>query len=218
MKNPNKLSHILKRLLFLNGLRVTDLSKLTRVSQPTLQRMITGGIEKPHNSSLEPLAEYFNLTIEQLTGLVPIDWLFFENSIEMGCTKVPLLQWNDICQYLELSEEFSNKTVHFKTIITDANLNRMAFAITLDNSSMEPIFPKGTILIVDPTKQIYDRGYVLVMLNGQSDNIVFKQLLIDGKDKFLKSLNPELKNFMISSLSDNDRILGVLAQSKMDFI
>lgn len=80
---------------------------------------------------------------------------------------------------------------------------------------MDPVFPKNTLLIADPDKSPKDRSYVIAKLSNINTPI-FRQLLIDVKDRYLKALSPDFEQYKMTRLSDNDEILSVVVQAKRD--
>jgi transcriptional regulator with XRE-family HTH domain len=71
-----QLSTILKRLLFKKDMKPVDLARELNMPQPTIHRLVTGKSTRPYKSSLEPIAKYFDVTVDQLIGEDPrlIDW------------------------------------------------------------------------------------------------------------------------------------------------
>jgi len=199
------LSEILNKLLFEKKIRPMDLAREVCVPQPTIHRLITGKCKNPHQSTLLPIANYFNMTVEQLKG---------ENTTYLALTKkndhteIPLIDW------LELHNR-QDKTATFKNKITICNASEHCFSTRMNDSSMEPVFPKDCILIFDPNKQVVDRNYVLVKSN-QTKNFVFRQILIDGEDKFLKTLHPELNR--IKFLTESDQIIANLIEARHVYV
>lgn len=211
----NKLSEVLKRLLFQHDLKVIDLARKTAVPQPTLQRLVAGNSTRPQEKSLVPIAKYFNISLEQLRGEEAI--VGFNRSGEtlqaVGVQQVPMLEWKQVYNWLNNSVE--NSTTLAKTL-TDCEASQRSFALCAKDSSMQPIFPAGTILIFDPEQEIKDRCYVLVKL-AKYDEPVFRQLLLDAEDKFIKPLSPELEQFRVHMLTEEDFICGVLVESKQQY-
>ena len=78
---------------------------------------------------------------------------------------------------------------------------------------MEPRFPEGTVLIIDPAIKPTNRDFAVVHIEGQKAP-TFKQILMDGNTFYLKPLNPDFKPF---PLDMPHRFLGVVVQSRMDF-
>lgn len=89
-------------------------------------------------------------------------------------------------------------------IPTTVPVNRYTFALRVQGDSMEPKFTEGMLLIIEPELSPQHGDYVIVK-NG-SDEAVFKQLVKDGSDFFLKPLNPR---YPIKPLGDCS-IIGVV--------
>ncbi len=53
---------------------------------------------------------------------------------------------------------------------------------------MEPIFPAGAIIVVEPDLEAIPGNYVIVRNGG--GEATFKQLVKDGEDWYLKPVNP----------------------------
>ncbi|AQW29109.1 helix-turn-helix transcriptional regulator [Ralstonia syzygii subsp. celebesensis] len=95
----NQLSRNLTHLMNARGTNPTAVSKDTGVPQPTIHRILRGTSEDPRTSTLEPLADYFNVTVEELrsadltqgqalaTGSTPL--LLKEHREIMGSVAIP---------------------------------------------------------------------------------------------------------------------------------
>ena len=66
------------------------------------------------------------------------------------------------------------------------------YALRVLGDSMEPEFPDGCVIIVDPGHAPRDGSYVVVEYAG---DVFFRQLVIDGERRFLKPLNPKYGAF-----------------------
>jgi SOS-response transcriptional repressor LexA len=213
--DASNISGILRRLLFEHDLKVTDLAKLTKVPQPTLQRLVAGTSARPHEKSLAPIAQYFDISLEQLRGEVPIPSLDRTNETleELGVHRIPILSWLEVEDWLA---ERSSRENEYPTVLTDTPVSSISFALKLEDASMEPLFSIGTTVILDPSKEAKDRYYVLVKLKAHHKPI-FRQLFIDAGDQFIKALSPHLESSRIHLLEDDDRILGVLIEAKQQY-
>jgi len=201
---------VLNRLMFRESLHVMELSRRTGVPQSTLQRITVGAIEKPRSSSLQPIAEYFQVSIEQLKGLEPIPWLYPATPEEMGWTQVPLLSW----ELVTVGKIDSNETQGM--LFTDAKVGKGAFALTMDDASMEPLFPQGTLLVIDREKEPTDRSYVLAQLKPYPQAI-FRQLVLDGPSRYLRPISPDLNKYTMNPMAKEDKIIGVLVQARRNY-
>lgn len=203
MKNT-KISQILNQLMAEKEIRVAELARRVNLPQPTVHRIATGACEHPHLSSLEPIARFFSISVSQLKGHEPIPWLD-------RVSKVPLLIWEQTIVW-PLNQ---NEILHPELIFTDANVSTNAYALKINDDSMDPVFPKNTFLIADPNKQPKDRSYVIAKLSNL-EKPIFRQLLIDAQDRYLKALSPDFDQYKMIYLNNNDNILSTVVQAKRD--
>lgn len=204
------LSNVLKSLLFEKRMKPIDLARKLDIPQPTMHRLVSGRSPNPHKDTLEPIAQYFDISTDQLKGVEPLPDSLFSNSLtQKRVIEIPLLEWKDL-------PNLNNPELEKKNIAAMADLSKECFATAMNDSSMEPQFSKGNILIFDPEKQISDRSYVLVKLR-ESNLYIFRQILVDAEYKFLKPLNPDLTASQMRLLDDKDTIIGALVEARQAY-
>lgn len=205
-----QLGSILKKLLFNRDMKPIDLSREVSIPAPTIHRLITGKTTRPYKTSLEPIAAFFSISVEQLVGEQPIPDTkpsMLDANIPTDITQIPLIPWNDLPHL---------RSIHTNNLITipfAGLINSSAFATIMPDSSMEPLFSNDCILIFDPQISHKDRSYVLVHLE-EPGMFVFRQLLIDSNDMYLKPLNPDLTTFRMKLIGENDKIIGTLIEAR----
>jgi len=96
-------------------------------------------------------------------------------------------------------------------IETTASVTSGAYALRVEGDSMEPKFPHGAILIVDPNEVARNGSYVIVRQNGS--DATFKQLVIDGGESYLRPLNDR---YPIMAMRKDAVICGVVKRVEMD--
>jgi SOS-response transcriptional repressor LexA len=110
---------------------------------------------------------------------------------------------------------------HFKEVeITPASqadwdtpsepLSPRAFSLRVEGDSMEPEFPRDCIIFVEPEASAAHGDYVIVCLDA-SNQATFKQLVIDGGQRYLKPLNPR---YPIIHAAQDARICGVVREMR----
>lgn len=210
------LSHILKRLMFEKQVRTTELARRVGLKQPTVHRIVEGTSLRPHLSTLEPIARYFAVSVDQLRGIEPLPWNLFGDSINLGAEEVsvlPILSWEEA---LFWDQHLPTARQRHQSVIMHKKVSANAFALTVSDSSMQPQFPAGTQLIIDPDKNIQDRGFVVIALHNHP-KAIFRQILVDGQQLYIKPLCPDLEHFNIVPLSKHDRVCGTLVQARLDY-
>lgn len=204
------ISFVLQNLLELHHISPTELSRRSNVPQPTLHRLLSGPTRKPNSSTAEALCVFFKVNKNQLLGIEPLNHCRANDHL----LRIPLVSWDNIYEFY-----LDNFDVKFdiKTIVVDPTITKNSFALITTDSTMEPLFPPETTLIFDPTHEIKDRCYVLVFIKDEK-KAIFRQLIIDGNLRFLKTLNPDIANIMIRKLTSDDLILGTLIQAKKNYL
>ncbi len=208
-----ELGKILKRLLFDKGMKPVDLAREVNIPPPTIHRLVTGKSTRPYKSSLKPIADYFSISVDELVGEKPL----INNQVSLTENKniqkfnksinIPIISWENLQQVSKMNIDLCD-TTPFSGKISDH-----AFATILEDSSMEPLFSRKSLLIFDPERTPKDRSYVLAKLQG-TQLPVFRQLIIDLDQKYLKPLNPDLNAFKMKLLQSHDSILGTLVEAR----
>jgi SOS-response transcriptional repressor LexA len=69
------------------------------------------------------------------------------------------------------------------------------YALRVLGDSMDPEFPEGCVVIVDPGGAPRDRSFVIVEFAG---DVFFGQLIVEGERRHLKPLNPKYGSFELT--------------------
>lgn len=209
----------LKALMAAAKVSASELSRKTGVAQPIIHRLCTGQNINPKLATIRPLCDYFMVTMSQLIGeeKLPTEEVLYKSSHSSRRWRhVPIISW---AQSLAIS--LKNKTLEKNDSvlysITDAIISEGGFVLQITDTHYEPIFHYGTLLYVDPERTPRDRDLVIVQQKEQG-TITCKRVLINGMDCYLKSLNQDLVEINACRLNSNDHIIGVVVQSKLDYI
>ncbi len=199
-KHYLQLSKILQKLLYDRRMSSTDLAHAVDLPQPTIHRLVTGKSTRPYRSSLEPIADYFSIEVDQLLGEKPLP---HEPLTSNQITYLPFIPWDQLATKEKLKEP--------PTIPFIGDISTSGFATTMPCTSMEPLIPRNAILILDPELKPVDRSYVLVHLHD-TQNYVLRELLVDVDYQYLKPLNPDLSTFKMRLLNKDDKITACLVE------
>lgn len=208
-----KLSKILQKLLYDKRMNASELAKEVDLPIPTVHRIVTGKSTRPYKASLQPIADYFSISVDQLIGEEAISDNLNNGSSSLSkkrIVEVPLLEWSDLSSALQPSKQEAKEAV-----VVASDLSHDCFAVCMNDSSMEPLFPKGTVLLFDPSKKPVDRSYVLVRLKEKTV-LIFRQLLVDVDLQYLKPLNPDLGVYQMRLLTKEDDVIGTLFESRIN--
>ena len=126
----------LKKLMIKHGnISVSDLAKATTLPQPTLYQLYTGVTENPRKKTLKILADYFSISVNQLTGEEDLpNHLPKKIKEQLELNTAPLLSWPDLHDWPH-HINLNNK----EDIFLGKKANQTTFAIQMIGRSMEPI-------------------------------------------------------------------------------
>lgn len=208
----SELSNILKTMMSEVKITVTELARQTGVGQPVIHRMASGETDNPKVMSLSPIAKFFDLNLSQLIGDEPLpsDRISgIHNPYYRSWSQLPLLSWEQAVYWPET--KLPQDTVSY--IATEAMVSEKAFAVKIEDQTMQPRFAKDSMIVIEPSLTPADNDFALVHVEGEP-KAQFKQILFDGKDLYLKPLNSD---FEIRHITGEYRVLGVMVQALTEF-
>ncbi len=124
--------------------------------------------------------------------------------------KVPLISWVQAGKWREAIDLYTPGDAE-DWIETTVPIKENTFALRVDGDSMEPEFPAGVLIVVEPDLDPQPGDYVIAK-NG--DDATFKQLVKDGSDWLLKPLNDR---YPIKPLESPCKIIGVVRSLERRF-
>lgn len=119
--------------------------------------------------------------------------------------KVPLISWVQAGKWREAIDLYAPDDAE-NWIETTVPIKEHTFALRVDGDSMEPEFPAGVLIVVEPDLDPQPGDYVIAK-NG--DEATFKQLVKDGPDWYLKPIN---ERYPIKPLESPCKIIGVVRE------
>ena len=203
------LSHLLKNA------QITEakLAKALDVPRATINKIHSGKILDPRSSTLNMIANYFGVTIDQLIGRAPL----YRASL-VKFVQVPRLTLNQIkdINHVLSSITFVNHNdwmlLEYNNIQNKTSKFNL-FAIKVESDAMLPYFDDKTTAIIDTLAKVCNRKYVLVHI-ANTNEIVLRQIFIDGNTQVLKPINDIFESIKLTA---DDTIIGVVVQTKRDF-
>lgn len=204
----------LRHALEQRNMRPKDLSDKVKVKPASVSDWLSGETKKIEGENLIRVCDALNINAKWLIFGIGDSGLNFTANQDLAnytlidsdqqITSVPLLSWVQAGDFMEAIEDFTGER-----IATDAKVNKSSYALRVVGDSMMPVFPPGTILIIDPEMVAISGDYVIAK-NGDNE-ATFKQLIKDGSDWYLKPVNPQ---YPIKS-AENTTIIGVVIQSQL---
>ncbi len=198
------LSDILKLLITENNLTEAELARQVNLPQPTVHRLLTGGTCDPRASTLKTLANFFNISIDQLLGTQPL------LRKHTHAISIPLISWQHALKWSRYIKELTPS--NWKKWVSIQHDSPSCYAL-LSKAAMTPRFPQGTILIINPDLEPED-GDLVVIHQQSSAEATLREYFDDGLIKYLKPIIPDLQK---EKLDKSKICLGVLIQSIFNY-
>ncbi|TMP88541.1 XRE family transcriptional regulator [Pseudoalteromonas ruthenica] len=164
------------------GLTQYQLADQVGTAQTSIQKIEKGDTKNPRN--IEAIARVLNCSPEYLRfGVGEGDNV---SSGPVVKRQLPLISWVQAGAWSEIQEVSPVEAEHF---MCPVNCSDKSFVLKVQGISMEPKFLDGDLIFVDPEARPEHGSYVVARLD-EENQATFKQLIIEGGQKFLKALNP----------------------------
>ena len=195
-------------LSLMKGLNLNEsqLARESKLPQPTIHRLLSGQTADPRLFTLLQLADYFQISLDQLMGEKS-----YSNQ-DISIRSIPILSWQDAIGGAAFACQLRpDNWQHW--IATEMLLTKGAYAL-LSKNSMEPRFPRQSLLLIDPLLIPQDGDLVILRLDDAEEASV-REWISDGPKKELK---PLLSNHTQPLTYDPllHQLLGVIAQVRYD--
>lgn len=199
------------------GTAIKELRKERNMSQEALGNAI--GVDKGNVSRYESGKQFPELDkISNIAEALGVEvWELFAKA--QGCNfseaselyKVPLISWVQAGNYNDVFLDISNLD-NLEWVETTYKARKFTYALRVVGDSMEPKFPEGCVIIVEPEEQPHNKSYVIAVLQD-SNKATFKQLIDDESGRYLKPLN---EKYPIMNMQPNTGFCGVVKKMQMD--
>lgn len=185
-KNQHLADNIL-HLMEKKGVSNSDVARALGLPYNTIKRITSGEITDPKVSTLSLIADFLDTSVDKL--LTKNSEHDFYSSGQRAPALVPILTWKDLeTPNLIRNINTSNWTDWQPVVLADNyQLSKDSFALE-SRKSMQPRFPQGTVLIIDPTEKPIDGDTVLIKIL-ETNELTFRELAIDPPMWQLLSIN-----------------------------
>lgn len=182
------------------GIHTTAFSEQSGIPKATLQKIVTGASTKPRPDTIHAIASFFN---------VPVAKLFEKKTLT---SLIPIISWDDAKKWVISDGDNALETQDF--FCTTLDVSKKAFAVH-SNENLFCLMHGQVTLAFDPNVHPKDGGSVLVQLSEHKD-LLFRQLIIDVKQRYIKPINPEFSS-RSSPLGEDDKIIATLIEARINY-
>jgi transcriptional regulator with XRE-family HTH domain len=192
-------------LMKANNISESQLARELGISLMTIRRVVSGETEDPRISTLRLIADYFN---------VSIDSILEQTNMPMTCMKnnkplfIPILNW-DVLKNPQSWKEIDMKTWEkWYPIVNSESLQLTGDAFAIESkASMQPRFPQGTILVINPHESPRDNDIVIIK-TLKAHEVSLRELIIDYPKWLLQPIIPGSE--MVFYNENEHDIIGVV--------
>jgi len=170
------LAQHLQALLAERGLSENKIAEDLCIPVMTVRRIVSGETTDPRISTLKLIADYFKVTIDSLIdGTAKPTQLMNKNKPSF----IPILDWATATKMQSVKDIDLTTWSEWHPVILGEphSLHHNVFGLET-RRSMQPRFPNGTLLIIDPQETPTDGDIVLVKLKKEKE-LSLRELIID---------------------------------------
>jgi SOS-response transcriptional repressor LexA len=194
------------------GLTQLEVAERLGVSHQAVQKW-ESGISSPKGARLKDVATELDVSLEYLLygTITHISKVQPEANTEAAPelrSRVPLISWVQAGAWAEVMDNFAPGDAE-DWYRSTKNTSPHTFALRVRGVSMEPKFHDGDIIFVDPEVHADHNRFVVVRLEGEAE-ATFKQLVVEGNQRFLRALNPDWPGEKLIKINGNATICGVV--------
>ena len=192
------------------GLDQSAVARALNIEPQSVQQWLCGQTS-PRGYRIRALAALFNVEPWELMGSADDPTPAVNNARKMprgpAIQAVPRISWVSAGHFKEVEITPANQA---EWDTPSEPMSPRAFSLRVEGDSMEPEFPQGCIIFVEPEAHAVHGDFVIVCLDA-TNQATFKQLVQDGAQRYLKPLNPR---YPIISIEQDARICGVVREMR----
>lgn len=154
----------LAKLMHLNGINsISLLTRYTGISTSILSEILSGNTKKPQINTLEQIANFFCITVPQLTGIDKLPNL----------KTISITPANRVIPIISLEQSYAWISGDIKSSLEYYNASRemagsKAYAINIANNSFSPDFIENHTLIVDNGESIKEKDFIVCKITEKT--------------------------------------------------
>jgi len=173
------------------GIRsVAQLAKLIGMPQTTLNKLSSGISPDPKISTLTPLANYFNITIDTLLSEHPV--FTHPEAQRQDNWFVPLISYDELPNiHGHLDSLTVNTWPQWHPIPAQEEQGAVYYAVHVIVKQIPPPFHEASVLIVKNDPKLINNSYVLIK-HLTSQVVTIKKVVFDNGKQWLLPLQNEL--------------------------
>jgi transcriptional regulator with XRE-family HTH domain len=149
------LSDVLSFLMSNVGIKSAELARKTGIAQPVISRLMTGVTSNPQILTIKPIADFFDVTLEQLLGISSLDMKNYFNNIQL----------KDLSNKVNSVKTIASVLINILPILIESYQKAVLANLTKEEVPIDilPLFALNMKNLLNSTDQIQE---VLLNLNN----------------------------------------------------
>lgn len=198
----------LQNLMKHKNMTECDLARSLKLPVMTVRRIVSGETMDPRVSTLTLFANFFQVTIDALVREHNDPYGYINHQPKF----VPIFEWEQVenqAKFLQIDLS-TWETWHPISCSQGEEIGQKCFAIHT-KVTMQPRFPTGTMLIIDPEVTPIESDLVLIRVG--EDKISLREFVVDPPNVVLHPVIPGSESILLDVL--RHRIAGVVVLTLM---
>ncbi len=212
----NKLSERIEYVLKHTGITQTELANRLGVKQQAISRVCRG--QTQNSTFLLPMCDELGVDPTWLTSGVGEPFVKMKDPRDQ-VRRIPEISWKQALSWSEIQSSISSDELGDFWRITADLTDDKGFVLRVRGDGMEGTgsrnIPEGAVIIVQPQAESrFNSGDLVIARLPGAEQAIFKQLVIEGQNRYLKSFNPQ---YPMIPLDESCCLIGVIKQSIVQY-
>ncbi|MGB0893818.1 MAG: LexA family protein [Parashewanella sp.] len=212
----NKLSERIEYVLKSVGLTQTELAHRLGVKQQAISRVCRG--QTQNSTFLLPMCDELGVDPTWLTTGVGEPFLK-KKELRDQVRRLPEISWKLAIDWHEQYARISSDQLGGYWRTTADLTDDSGYILRVRGDGMEGTgtkhIPEGAIIIVQPQEDgLFKSGDLVIAVLPGAEQAIFKQLIIEGQNRYLKSFNSQ---YPMIPLDEGCKLVGLVKQSIVEY-
>lgn len=203
-----KVGNILQMLM--GNMSEGALAKAVNVPKATIHRVLSGITPDPRAGTLLPIAQYFNITIEQLMGIMELPKnspLISTRSLD--AVEMPFVLFDKLEEWLK--ENYKPEKFYEITSFGKKPIDTNCFITQMCSDEMAPLFSSKTYLIIRKQNNVNIDDVALVFNTNNNSFLVRKYIELKGE----KYLFPANSSYNVVDFDHKIKLVGIVLEGRI---
>jgi SOS-response transcriptional repressor LexA len=203
-----KVSEILSVLM--GNMSEAALASAINVPKATIHRVLSGSTPDPRAGTLLPIAQYFNISIEQLMGVAELPNDFpLQTKKAFDSIQVPFIPIEEITPWM--NNEYTPTKFYEVTSFSHKSIDQSCFVTQITTDEMAPMFPNKTYLISKKMMSV-DNDNIVIAVDLKERLVLIRKYVELKGERYLIPANPA---YDIISFDQKIRLIGVVIEGRI---